>query len=130
MNGEERRAHERVAQKGYISVTVESAPDAPNLEGKVFRCTTRDLSAGGLLMVVHSRVPIGTTVRVHVVFTDPEAEFEHIGRVAWVKSVHEDFLESHSIGIEILRSDGNTTLDWAEMVAARMQGSKGPTHPA
>lgn len=125
-NPENRRAHERVAQKGYISVTVESSPDAPSLEGRVFRCTTRDLSPGGLNMVVHTEVPVGTTVSSRVVFTAPRAEFTHFGRVAWRKVVSEGFVQSYSIGIEFRRIDGNSALDWADMITGRMEGSRNP----
>jgi len=118
-----RRVHTRVEQKGYIRVVVEAAPDAPNLEGKVFQCTTRDLSAGGLLMVVHTPVPVGTMVRLHVVFTDPRAEFEHVARVAWSRLQSDDIIQDYAIGIEFTRTEGQQSHAWSEMLNARILGS-------
>ncbi len=119
-----RRRHDRVSQKGYIKVVVEAAPDAPSLEGRVFRCTTRDLSSSGLQMVVHSNVPVGTMVRVHVVFTDPPAEFEHLARVAWARLELDDLVQDYAIGMELVSTDGQDDHEWPDLLMSRMLGSK------
>lgn len=124
-NPANRRVHNRVAQKGYIKVIVEAAPEAPTLEGKVFQCTTRDLSSGGLQMVVHTSVPIGTMVRVHVVFTEPAAEFEHVARVAWSRANDEDVIQTYSVGVEFCGTCDKKVHAWSDVLEARMLGSKG-----
>jgi hypothetical protein len=129
-NHANRRIHSRVAQKGYIKVIVVAAPEAPTLEGKVFQCTTRDLSAGGLQVVVHSPVPTGTMVRLHVVFTEPEAEFEHLARVAWSRVNDEDVIQTYSVGVEFCGTRGQKVHAWSDLLEARMLGSKGSSPAA
>ncbi len=123
-NPANRRVHSRVAQKGYIKVIVDAAPEALTLEGKVFQCTTRDLSSGGLKMVVHMSVPIGTMVRLHVVFTEPAAEFVHVARVAWSRVQHTDVVQSYSIGVEFCDTVGQENHVWSDFIKSRMRGSK------
>jgi c-di-GMP-binding flagellar brake protein YcgR len=123
-NPADRRVNVRVPQKGYVSVTVEASPEAPTLEGKVFRCTTRDLSSGGLQIVVHSPVPTGTMVRLHVVFTEPAAEFDHLARVAWSRVNDEDVLQTYSVGVEFCGTRGQKVHAWSDLLDARMLGSK------
>jgi c-di-GMP-binding flagellar brake protein YcgR len=125
-DGINRRVNTRVLQKGYIRVVVESSPEAPTLEGKAFRCTTRDLSAGGLQMVVHSNVPIGTRVKVYVVFETPHAEFEHIARVAWAKTLEDDIVQSYAIGIEFRSTNTKADRTWEDLLQAKMLGAKPP----
>ena len=125
-----RRVHSRVAQKGYVKVTVVAAPDAPMLEGKVFRCTTRDLSHGGLKMVVHTAVPTGSMVRLHVVFTEPAAEFEHLARAAWSTVSDENVIQTYSLGVEFCGSHGQKDHAWSDLLEARMLGSKGSSPAA
>ena len=101
-------------------VVVEEAPSAPSLEGEVFWCTTRDLSAGGLQMVVHSHVPIGTKVPLRVVFVDPPAEFEHISHVVWTTTKCVDIVRTFSIGLEFASTDGQSGYKWSDLISAPM----------
>jgi Tfp pilus assembly protein PilZ len=101
-------------------VVVEEAPSAPCLEGEVFWCTTRDLSAGGLRMVVHSQVPIGTKVRLRVVFTEPPAEFEHLSHVVWSTTKCVDIVHTYSIGLEFSSTDGQSDYKWSDLISAPM----------
>jgi c-di-GMP-binding flagellar brake protein YcgR len=129
-NHANRRIHSRVAQKGYIKVIVVAAPEAPTLEGKVFQCTTRDLSSGGLKMVVHTAVPIGSRVRLHVVFTEPAAEFEHLARVVWSAVNDEDVIQTYSVGVEFCGTHGKKDHAWSDLLEARMLGSNGSSPAA
>jgi hypothetical protein len=122
-----RREHERTPQKGYISVTVVESPEAPLLEGVVFRCTTRDLSSNGLKMVVHSYVPVDTMLQLKVEFVDPVASFEHTARVSWCREQSHDIVQSYALGMRFVdtqRKRGHE--DWDEMIRAHMLGAKAP----
>jgi hypothetical protein len=120
-----RRMHERVVQKGYIKVVVVACPDAPPLEGEIFQCTTRDLSSGGLKMVVHSPVPVGSMIRVYVTFNDPNAEFENIARVAWSQEIATGILLQYGLGLEFTNTKSSSGHVWESMVRSRMRGSGG-----
>ncbi len=119
-----RRQHARIEQKGYIKVVIESAPDAPNLEGQIFRCTTRDLSSKGIQIVTHSIVPAGTIVRLHVTFTEPNAEFEHLARVAWTCSSSDDVVQHFKVGLQLVSTKGEDDHEWADLLNARLLGSR------
>ena len=120
-----RRQHERVDQKGYVKVIVEDCPNAPSLEGAIFRCTTRDLSLSGLKLVVHTSVPVDSMVRVLVVFTKPAAEFEHSARVAWVKDVDGGMVQQHELGLKFTETHSPAGHEWSEFIRSQMLGSKG-----
>ena len=119
----DRRVHERIAQKGYIRVVVEASPDAPALEGERFQCTTRDLSSGGLKLVVHSDVPVGSMVRVFVTFNNPPATFENIARVAWAQVVTTDILQQYELGLEFSTVMSPSGHEWETMFRSRLQGA-------
>lgn len=122
-----RREHERTPQKGYISVIVIEAPEAPLLEGVTFRCTTRDLSSSGLKMVVHSEVPPDSRLRLRVEFVDPVAVFEHDARVAWCRVQDHDVVQSYAVGMRFTRTKRKRGQgDWEEMLRAHMLGAKTP----
>ena len=76
-------------------------------------------------MVVHSSVPVGTMVRVHVVFTEPSAEFEHLARVAWSRANDEDVIQTYSVGVELCDARDKEVYAWSDLIEARMLGSKG-----
>ena len=123
---EERRSAPRISDKKYITVTVESAPGAPALEGFVLRCTTRDLSESGLNMIVHSPVPEGTQIGIRVVFSDPPAEFHHLARVMWSKTIQEGFVEAYSIGIAFRRTENGGGREWRDRMRAPMSDADSP----
>ena len=118
-----RRVHERVVQKGYIKVVVEACPDAPPLEGEIFQCTTRDLSSGGLKMVVHSAVPVGSMIRVYVTFSNPNAEFENTARVAWSHEITTGILQQYGLGLEFTTTNSPSGHVWEYMFRSRLRGA-------
>ena len=81
-------------------------------------------------MVVHSQIPIGTMVRLHVVFTEPAAEFEHAARVAWSRVNDEDVLQTYAVGVEFCGTRGQKNHTWSDLLEARMLGSKGSSPAA
>jgi c-di-GMP-binding flagellar brake protein YcgR len=119
----DRRVHERIAQKGYIRVVVKACPGASTLEGESFQCTTRDLSLGGLKLVVHSAVPVGSMVRVFVTFNNPPATFENIARVAWSRVVTTDILQQYELGLEFSTVKSPSGHEWETMFRSRLQGA-------
>ncbi len=121
-----RRQHERTPQKGYITVTVIEAPEAPLLEGSVFRCTTRDLSSTGLKLVVHSNVPEGSRLRLVVEFVDPVARFDHVASVAWCRERAAGIVQSYELGMRFVETESETTHEWDDLLKAHMLGAKAP----
>jgi len=119
-----RRNSERLNQKGYIKVSIVSRNMF--LNRKQFWCTTRDLSGGGLKMVMHSNIPIGTMMRVKVVFIDPAATFEHMASVAWVKENNDEVIKVYDVGIRFSSTLGKGNHEWEDMLGSTMLGSAEP----
>ena len=82
---EEQREHPRIDERKRVSITVQTAPDAPMLEDNTFHCWTRDISAGGVKFCVHSRVPVGARLKLQISLAGTTATFQHIGRVMWLQ---------------------------------------------
>jgi hypothetical protein len=116
---EEQREHPRIDERKRVTITVLTAPDAPGLENRTFHCWTRDLSESGLRFCVHSRVPVGTRLKLQIALVGTSVTFEHIGRVMWLKEFEEASLVSNWLGIkfmETLGGDAKVTA-WEQIIA-------------
>jgi hypothetical protein len=81
---QERRSHPRVQQAAIVTVIVQSAPETPDLEGKVFPCRLKDVSLGGIKLWVDVPVPIGALLELEIVFNHSPERYHHTGNVVWV----------------------------------------------
>jgi hypothetical protein len=94
-----------------------SSPLAPALELETFYCAIDDVSASGLSFDVHTRVPTGATLELHVKLSQPAEEFRYAGVV--VRSVEgwHDLVLSYCIGVELVGglADGK----WCQAVERR-----------
>lgn len=103
---EDRREHPRFEERNRVTVTVLSAPDVPQIESHSFYCWTRDLSAGGMRFLVHSRVPVGSILKLEVMFDTPHEVFRHIGKVMWAQEFVEDGVRANWLGVQITETLG------------------------
>lgn len=120
--GEDKRAHNRLEERNRVTVTVLSAPEAPEIERKSFYCWTHDLSVGGLKFCVHSHVPMGAILKLEVVFTEPNEIFRHIGQVMWEQEFEEEGILSSWLGVkftETLGGDPRLT-SWAGILESKL----------
>lgn len=101
-----RRKYMRVEDRRKVAVTVLSAPDVPRIESRNYYCWTRDLSAGGMRFCVHSRVPVGTILKLEVMFDDPQEVFRHIGKVMWEQEFSDEGVTSNWLGVKITETLG------------------------
>ena len=120
--GSEKRAHDRVEERNRVTVTVLSAPEAPEIERKSFYCWTHDLSVGGLKFCVHSHVPMGAILKLEVVFTEPHEVFRHIGQVMWEQEFEEEGILSSWLGVKFTETLGGDTrlASWASILESKL----------
>ena len=104
--GVNKRQFDRVEERNHVTVTVISAPEAPEIEHKSFYCWTQDLSVGGLKFCVHTHVPTGAILKLEVTFEDPEEDFRHIGQVMWEQEFDEDGILSSWLGVKFTETLG------------------------
>ncbi len=118
----EQREFPRIEERNRVTVTVLSAPEAPEIESKSFYCWTHDLSVGGLKFCVHSHVPMGAILKLEVVFTDPHETFRHIGQVMWEQEFEEEGILSSWLGVkftEMLGGDFRQAV-WATILETKL----------
>lgn len=121
-SGSENRQFKRLEERNRVTVTVLSAPEAPDIERKSFYCWTHDLSIGGLKFCVHSHVPMGATLKLEITFKEPRETFMHIGRVMWEQEYEEDGILSSWLGVkfsETIGGDPRIAL-WAAALEAKL----------
>ena len=120
--GTEKREHNRLEERNRVTVTVISAPEAPEIERKSFFCWTHDLSVGGLKFCVHTHVPMGALLKLEVVFADPCEEFRHIGQVMWEQEFEEDGVLSSWLGVKFTETLGGEPrlATWAEILQSKL----------
>jgi hypothetical protein len=116
------RKFKRLEERNRVTVTVISAPEAPDIERKSFYCWTHDLSIGGLKFCVHSHVPMGALLKLEIMFKEPRETFMHIGRVMWEQEYEEDGILSSWLGVkftETIGGDPRIAL-WAATLEAKL----------
>jgi hypothetical protein len=120
--GSENRQSKRLEERNRVTVTVLSAPDAPDIERKSFYCWTHDLSAGGLKFCVHSHVPMGATLKLEVAFKEPSETFVHIGQVMWEQEYEEHGILSSWLGVKFTETMGGEARSeiWASTLEAKL----------
>ncbi len=104
--GTDKREFDRLEERNRVTVTVLSAPEAPEIERKSFYCWTHDLSVGGIRFCVHTHVPMGAILKLEVVFTEPHEIFRHIGQVMWEQEFEEEGILSSWLGVKFTETLG------------------------
>ncbi|MBN1557965.1 MAG: PilZ domain-containing protein [Lentisphaerae bacterium] len=118
----ENRLEPRVVETNPVTVTVESAPDAPELENQAFQCSTYDLSVHGLRLALPSALPVGAKLRLEVALARPADRYRHLARVIWSHAAPDDIVLSHRAGLRISETLDRRALDWANAVETRLRG--------
>ncbi len=124
----DKREHNRLEERNRVTVTVLTAPEAPEIERKSFHCWTHDLSVGGLKFCVHSHVPMGAVLKLEVEFIEPHVMFRHIGQVMWEQEFEEDGILSSWLGVKFTETLGGAPRleAWVDVLSSKL----GITHHA
>ena len=117
-----KRQFERLKERNRVTVTVLSAPEAPEIERKSFYCWTNDLSVAGLKFCVHTHVPMGAILKLEVAFGEPTEVFRHIGQVMWEQEFDEDGILSSWLGVKFTETlGGEPWIEcWAEILKSKL----------
>ena len=95
----ERRLYPRLKKQTSVTVKVQSAPDARELEGKDLPCYSVNISLNGLLLSVDNDVPVGSYLELYI----QSEKCWHAGTVVWTSEVQKDNPEqqiAYFVGIE------------------------------
>jgi len=80
---QERRLRPRITEAVGITVKIQSAPQARNLEGKDLLFNSEDISLEGLQLSVETPVPVGALLEFKIIFNDSPINYWHTGNVVW-----------------------------------------------
>lgn len=123
---DDRRWHPRVTAEDKVVVRVLSCPDTPDLEGRTFYCSSRDISAGGLRFCVHTPVPAPTDLELEVKVRVPEDRFVHRGTVMWSREVEEDGFHAYYLGVRFNETLGNRQVAWRTLIERKLKSGDEP----
>ena len=80
-----RRAHPRIAESLGVRLTIESAPDQPELVGHTYECRTSDISLRGARLVGELSLPPDARFHLAVELSGDGQVYRHLGRVVWCR---------------------------------------------
>ena len=117
--GAERRTVPRVMESATVVVSILSAPQVKDLEGRAFCCRTADLSATGLRLSVPCQVPVGTAMRMVIAFSDPLRSFKQRGMVMWAREAQSDRYP-FAIGVNFTDMSPAEISEWRTVVGMKL----------
>jgi len=119
----ERRGSPRLEEQRSVKVTVLSMPKAPELENKIFECTTEDVSARGLRFYADTALPQGSAIELRLSAADSSGAFWHVGRVRWVKPMDDGI--RYAVGVHFTETPEATLEAWEEMLREKLTRKAG-----
>lgn len=114
---DERRQHTRMTDRNSVAVTILTAPASPELEGETFFCMTHNISIGGLMIHLSTRVPQGARMEMRIAFVEPIRSFFLVGRCAWTGEKERD---GFPIGVEFQEGKEGDLDAWHSIVEQKL----------
>ncbi|MDP6526272.1 MAG: PilZ domain-containing protein [Kiritimatiellia bacterium] len=114
---DERRQHPRMSDQNSVAVTILAAPASPELEGETFFCMTHNISVGGLMIHLSTRVPQGARMEMRIAFAEPIRAFLLVGRCAWTGEKERN---GFPIGVEFVDGNEGDLDSWHSIVEQKL----------
>jgi Tfp pilus assembly protein PilZ len=115
---DDRRKYTRIDDRNSVAVTVVESEAAKEIEGQTFFCLTENISEGGIMLHVGTRVPEGSVLKLRIAFAHPIRSFDLTGRVVWIEPPAED--KTCGLGVEFLEGKANDFDTWREIVRRKV----------
>ena len=114
----EKRQNPRISEIADVTIVVKSAPQALDLEGRIFPSSSIDISLSGLQLTVNTAVPVGAKLQIKVMFSHMTLEYWHSGEVIWNDKYDADTPDTaeHTIGIRIDALENGRFFAWYSAV--------------
>jgi len=106
-----------MTDRNSVAVTILSAPASPELEGETFFCMTHNISIGGLMIHLSTRVPQGSKMEMRIAFVEPIRSFLLVGRCAWTGEKERD---GFPIGVEFVDDEEGALNTWKSIVEQKL----------
>jgi PilZ domain len=105
----EHRREPRIEEQADVSICIRTAPDAIDLEGKVFPSQSEDISMNGMKLSIDALVPIGAILNLEVMLRNSPIKYEMIANVVWADEEHIEDKAELEMGV-ILNIQSNSQL--------------------
>ena len=115
---QEKRKEPRVQESADVTVEVVSAPDIPGIEGRIFNSNSVDISVNGMQLFIELPIPVGSELKLEIIFGHDSGCFQHTGIVMWDRELNKDATDIwlHTIGIHFRMDERLKIIAWAEAV--------------
>lgn len=107
---EERRGAPRLLRDENVVVKILAAPERPELVGTVVECSTVDVSATGLRLLLETAVAAGSHLGMEVDMAESGERYTLGGEVMWSRETEAAGL--YLIGVHLLEGDGAELERW------------------
>jgi hypothetical protein len=121
------RKSPRVQEKANVTVRVQSSPEVPELEGRVFSCHSTDVSLEGIKMHIDTDLPVGALLELEIIFSNSPERYWQIGNVIWCDEwvdYSSDKENWHNIGIRFDTAENLQISSWQSGVSKLIEKSK------
>ncbi|MBI2993260.1 MAG: PilZ domain-containing protein [Gammaproteobacteria bacterium] len=116
MSTTEKRRFSRVREKAPVTVRIQSAPGNPILEGREFKCSSRDLSEGGLRLNVDVPAMPNSLLELQINLGGAYSKYRFIGTVVWTQKAPPKGAagkrKSWPIGVDLQLTNNPMTESW------------------
>ena len=110
------RQEHRLSTEEAVFLQVESCSEDGSESSAMLVSHSMDISRSGLQMIVDQPLPLGSIYPACVVLKTPEAQFQLIAEVKWVRAEHEQW----RVGLALFESEGTDIELWKQAVALRL----------
>jgi Tfp pilus assembly protein PilZ len=112
----ENRREPRSEEQADVSVKIASAPDVQNLEGKIFKSQSEDVSLGGMKLNIDTPIPVGAHLDLEVILNNTPEKFQLSANVVWADSTDLE-ATGHDMGV-ILNIESNSQFEsWSNAIS-------------
>jgi PilZ domain len=114
-DGSERRKYQRFQTAADVEIRIEAAPNVPGLLGRIYHCSTSDISLRGVCLVIDDFIPARTELVLLIKLSQLPNRFRHTGKVVWCRPAGDATAEEtqvHHAGIEFNMSTDPRFAEW------------------
>jgi c-di-GMP-binding flagellar brake protein YcgR len=119
-----KRKFVRYEDPSSVKVKLYEVSGHEDLNGSIIQCHTRDISEGGISLVVTRKLSLKTPVKLRVAIADPPSSFVHQAEVRWIKSAGNS--GDYHAGLEFTGSSATHMDEWRRLLRCISGSGKGP----
>jgi len=110
-DSDERRGAYRLLRNEAVIVKITGSPASPELVGVTVECSSVDLSATGLRLLLECAVTRGAQLAMEVELADTAQRYLLAGEVRW--SQQTEVAGIYLVGVQIIDADADDAKRWA-----------------